>query len=108
MEELKYKFTEKTIEYKGYTLHQIIAISSFGDVKVGDVGGFIESEENLSQYGLCWVYDNSKAFGNAKIYDDASVHGKAEVSESACLRHKSTARGKSFISGKLFYVVRLL
>lgn len=37
-------------------LYRIKAIRSFGNVKVGDLGGFIESENNLAQYWTCWVF----------------------------------------------------
>ena len=31
------------------------------DVHQGDLGGFVESERNLSQEGSCWIYDNALA-----------------------------------------------
>ena len=34
----KYKLTTSTQEFCGETLHQIIAVKDFGDVKVGDLG----------------------------------------------------------------------
>lgn len=37
------------------TLYSIRALRDFGDVKAGDFGGWIESEDNLSQAGDCWV-----------------------------------------------------
>lgn len=43
--EKKYILTEKTKEYNGHTLHRIQAIKDFGDVKKGDLGGWIESEK---------------------------------------------------------------
>ncbi|MDE5977041.1 MAG: hypothetical protein K2G70_01045 [Turicibacter sp.] len=35
------------------TLYRIRALRDFGDVKQGDVGGYIEKEENLSHEGYC-------------------------------------------------------
>ena len=46
---MKYKLTDETIKYLGRTLHRIEAIRTFRNVKIGDKGGFIESEHNLSQ-----------------------------------------------------------
>lgn len=40
-------------------LFRIKALISFGNVKVGDMGGYIEKEENLSQYGDAKVYGNA-------------------------------------------------
>lgn len=57
---MKYKLTENTIVYKGYTLFQIIATRNFSDVIIGELGGYIERIENLSQEGNCWVHDTSK------------------------------------------------
>ena len=51
----KYELTEEVMEYEGVILHRIKALKDFGDVKKGDLGGWIKSEENLSQEGLCWV-----------------------------------------------------
>ena len=37
-------------------LRRVIALRSFGNVISGDVGGYIESEKNLSHEGNAWVY----------------------------------------------------
>lgn len=50
---------DDTIEFYGRTLHRIKACKDFGNVKSGELGGYIESENNLSQVGDCWVYGNA-------------------------------------------------
>ena len=65
----------KSGENKG----RIRALRSFGDVKKDDIGGFIESETNLSHNGDCWVFDDAKVYGNAKVFDDAMVSVNAKV-----------------------------
>ena len=81
----KYVLTNETIKINDKTLYRIKAIKDFDNVKAGDLGGFIEKEENLSGYGNAWVYDNAKVFGNAwvcgnaEVYDNAEVFGNAEV-----------------------------
>ena len=50
----KYKFTKETVNHWGITLRRIVATRDFGDVKKGDVGGFIQAEGNLSHEGTCW------------------------------------------------------
>ena len=83
--ENKYKLTEESISYFGKTLYHIEALKDFGNVKKGDKGGYVQSEENLSQEGNCWIYDNAKVFdsavvyGNAKVFDNAQVFGNATV-----------------------------
>lgn len=61
----KYEMTSIAIEWQGRKLYRIKALKSFGNVKAGDIGGYIENESNLSQTGNAWVYDE------AKVYDEA-------------------------------------
>ena len=58
----------------GTKLFRIKALVEFGDVEVGELGGYIEKEENLDHDGNAWVY------GNAEVYGDAEVYGNAGVS----------------------------
>ena len=75
----KYSFTGETLNYKGHILHRIVALKDFGGVRKGDIGGWIEKEDNLSQEGRCWVGGDAWVFGNAKVYGDARVYGNAKV-----------------------------
>ena len=43
----KYELTEETKVIGGKTLFRIRALRSFGGIKAGDLGGFIENERNL-------------------------------------------------------------
>ena len=83
MEIKKYKLTEEIIKVDDSILYRIEALRDFNDVKKGDKGGFVEKEENLSQYGDCWVYDNAMVFGNAEVYYNARVHDNAMVYDNA-------------------------
>lgn len=65
----------------GIPVYRIRALTSFGNVTVGEVGGFVQSENNLSQTGMCWVYDDSMVVDNAYVGDNAYV---AENSRVAC------------------------
>jgi hypothetical protein len=42
-------------------------------IKDGEIGGLIESQRNLSQYGSCWIDSSSKVTGRAIIYEDAAI-----------------------------------
>ena len=90
----KYELTSETKVIDGVELHRIKALNSFGNIKEGDLGGWIESEKNLSQDGDAWVFDNAKVYDNAMVYDNATVGGNATVFENA------TVGGCAFISGK--------
>ena len=67
----KYELTTNTKMRFGRKLFQIKALVSFGDVTAGDLGGYIEKEENLSHDGDAWVYGNARVYGDALIYSDA-------------------------------------
>ena len=54
-------------------LYRIKALRDFNDVKKGDIGGYVESEKNLSQLGDCWIYDNARVHNNAQVCDNAIV-----------------------------------
>ena len=76
----KYKLTDETIKLNGATLYRIEALKYFGEIKKGDKGGFIESENNLAHEGDAWVSDNAHVYGNACVFNNAHVYGNAFVS----------------------------
>ena len=77
--EKKYELTDETIKWYGKTLHRIKALKDFGNIKEGDLGGYIEKEDNLSHNNDCWICGNAQVFGNAEVYGNAQVFGNAEV-----------------------------
>lgn len=95
----KYELTEDTIVFKKRTLYRIKRLSD------GLLGGYIESENNLSQNGSCFVYDRAKVFGKAKILDDAKIRdcaivfGSAVISKSASIEGSSMAFHNAAIAG---------
>ena len=42
---------EDTIKIDSITLYRIKALKAFGELRKGDLGGYIEKESNLSQKG---------------------------------------------------------
>ena len=97
--EKKYKLTDETIKIDGHILHRIQALKDFNDVKKGDLGGFVEKEENLSHYGTCWIYNDACVYENAKVTDDAHVRANAKVRENACIYDKAIISGLAEIYG---------
>ncbi|CCD28970.1 putative phage-related hypothetical protein [Candidatus Glomeribacter gigasporarum BEG34] len=55
------------IEYDGRTLYRIRALRDFRGMKKGDLGGYIEKEENLSHEREAWVSGNAQISGDARI-----------------------------------------
>ena len=75
----KFELTTESITFLGRTLFRIKALISFGSVKEGELGGYIEKEENLSHEGNAWVYGNAKVCGDAEVCGNAEVYGDARV-----------------------------
>lgn len=90
-------------------------------VKAGELGGYVEKEENIQ--GKAWVYDDAMVYDNAVVKDNAEIHdhsranwetvisGNAKifgesfvaqnalVTENAVLKESATAAGNSVIKG---------
>ena len=90
----KYEFTGETKKFSGRTLKRIKRISD------GVIGGWIESEENLSHEGWCFIYDEAIVYGEAEVYGEARVCGEAEVYDEARVCGKAEVCGKSRVCGK--------
>lgn len=110
----KYEFTGETKKYIEKTLHRIRAVRSFGDVQSGDIGGWIEKENNLSHknnayvYGNAWVggdahvYDNACVYDNAHVYDNAYVYGDARVYDNAYVYGEAWVYGNARVGGNAY------
>ena len=99
------------LQHKKGNFWKIMACKNFGNVKKGDFGGFIQSEENLSHEGNCWVsqnagvaskakvYEDALVGNNAKIYGQAQVYGRAMIFENAKVGDEAQVYGRAIISG---------
>ena len=62
------------------TVYRIRALRDFGDVRGGDLGGYIENESALAQDGEAWVHDVAQVYGpNGRVGDNARIKGEAWV-----------------------------
>lgn len=89
--------TEDSIEFAGRTLYRIRALIDFGDVKAGDLGGYIASERNLQNGGDCWVYDEAKVLDLAEVYGDAKIYDRVVMYDSSEIFDKARAYDDSKI-----------
>ena len=96
-------------------LHQIKALVDIPEhnVKNGDLGGWIESEANLSHEGKCWINPSGHVFDTALVSEDAVigqqqfwkpkndayVHDHACVKGSAVVWDPADIRGMCVIDG---------
>ena len=89
----KYEITD--IAHPQYPwLHRIRALRDVReDVHAGDLGGFVQSEENLSQDGQSWIADNAVAA------EEAYIHGDAILWDYYCARGCASISGPSRIGG---------
>lgn len=93
---MKYELTTESIIVNGVTLYRIKALKDFGRLKKGDLGGFVESEKNLSQEGDAQIAENTKVFGFAEvkghaiIKGDITVSGNAKISGDNCIYGSAT------------------
>jgi len=60
--------TESKMDWRGRTLFRIRALVTFTtssgeEVKAGDIGGWVEKEENLSHENKAWIYEHGKVLG---------------------------------------------
>lgn len=82
------------------TVYRIRALKDFGNVKKGDLGGYIAKEENLSHDRNAWVFDNAVVVGEeAVVYDDAEIHDNVRVYDRAKVYHDARVEGGSTIIG---------
>lgn len=108
METRKYQIIrddEHKIEYEGKTLYRIQALRDVSTrVKAGDMGGYIENYDNLSQVNECWVGGNAKVMGNARVVGDAIVNNEAIVKDNAVIAND----GKVFDEAIVFSSARII
>ena len=89
-------------------LHRIRALRDIGDkVKAGDLGGFVEREENLSfePGDDAWIFDDAIAAGEgcvdkgSRLFGDAIVCGNAYLTQNGSMSAHARAEGDAYIRG---------
>ena len=103
----KYEITE--ISHVKYPfLHRIRALHDIGDrVKAGDLGGFVESESNLSfePGDDAWIFDDAIAAvegcvdKGSRLFGDAIVCGNAYLTQNGSMSAHARAEGDAYIRG---------
>ena len=113
--EKKYELVkDDTIEVNSFgclkVLYRIKALKDFNDVKKGDLGGYIEKEDNLSHEGTAWVYDGAIVSGTAEVSEDAQIHGGAVISGRVKVYGNTCTAGDVQLRGnaRVFGTVKLV
>lgn len=89
------------VEECGERMYRIRALRDIPrhNVKAGDLGGYIQRYENLSQTGDAWVADNAIVVNSALVSDDALVCDTAQVIQDAHVAEQATVAGSAIIAG---------
>ena len=91
--------TEFITNALGKKLFRIKALVEFGSVKAGELGGYAEKEENISQDGNAWVSGDARVYGNAWVSGDARVYGDAWVYGDARVYGNAWVSGNAEVYG---------
>ena len=65
---------DDTKQHLGRTLYRVKALIAIGlYVSAGDLGGYVESEKNISCDGDAWVSGDAWVYGNAQVSGNALI-----------------------------------
>ena len=101
----KFEFTgEIKTTIGGIVLHRIKALVRIDlgystIIEVGDLGGWLEKEDNLSYLGSAWVSGDAEVFGDAKVFGDALISGYSRVFGNARVFGNSRVYNHAQVSG---------
>jgi len=109
----RYELLSEGTDWNGRNLHRIRALKTFEiakgtTVSRGDIGGYVESERNLSQDGRAWIFsdavccDSAQISGNAVASGGVVVRDSATVSGDARIRDRVIISDDATVSGSVF------
>lgn len=105
----------------GVTVYRIKALVDFDDIKAGQLGGYIEKEDNLKVYysvldpgwysyyaelnnvRASWVYDNACVYGDSVVYLGGRVKGNSVICNSYILDDSTIDGDCSIFNSKVSY-----
>lgn len=94
----KYELTGIRMIFEGRTLRRIRYLENIKPyITKNMIGGWIESEHNLSHEGSCAVRGEAKVFGNAKVMENANVNGLPVIKDNAIVGGSSRIYNKAII-----------
>lgn len=92
------------VEIKLYRIQALKTFTKPGKygpvIHVGELGGYVETEDNLSQQGSCWIFDKARVKDGGRVLDDAYVYDKTMVSRNAIIRGESVIRDRCFVTNQ--------
>lgn len=100
----KYCILEEGKKFVNNHVYPIMAMRTFlvRDhilVIMGEIGGWVEKEENLSQQDNCWIAGNSVAMHDSKVSGDSYINGSVIVTNNAVVSGNAFIKDHCSISG---------
>lgn len=68
-------------------------------VKKGDLGGYVQKEENLSHEGGCWIFEEAEVRDNARVEGNARLVGRSLVKDNAIVKGYSCLSASAYVWG---------
>ena len=95
---MKYTLSEtETKIVNGHTLHRVVYTEEWRKENARIIpnapGGWIESEDNLSQDDRCTVLEDACVFEEARVLENAMICGRAIVKGKAIISHTAVVFG---------------
>ena len=88
----------------GKILYRILALKDFSDVKKGDLGGWVEYGNNLSQFDNSWIYDDAEVHGfETKVAGDAQIRDKALITNGSYVGENAKICGETVINSSAIF-----
>lgn len=91
-------------------LYRIKALRDFcndvTEIKKGDIGGYVASEDNLSHEGNCWLFDDATVYdkayvsGNAFVCGNVQIYGHALVTDNTFIGENARIFDHAIIDGR--------
>lgn len=92
------------VEIKLYRIQALKTFTKNGKyspvVHVGELGGYVETEDNLSQQGSCWLFDSAKIKDGGRVIDNAIVYDKAMVGRNSIVCGDSIIKDRCFVTNQ--------
>ena len=68
-------------------------------VKKGELGGYIQKEENLSHEGGCWIFEEAEVRDNARVEGNARLVGRSVAIDNAVVKGYSCLATNAYVWG---------
>lgn len=68
-------------------------------VKKGDLGGYVQKEENLSHEDGCWIFEEAEVRDNGRVEGNARLTGRSLVRDNAVVKGYSCLAANAYVWG---------